>query len=73
MKSYHVNLGAGLAGLIMKEHDKPVPGTREVLVQVRASALNYRELMILRGNYPLPIRPDVIPLSDGAGSVVAVG
>ncbi len=73
MKSYHVNVGAGLAGLMMKEHDEPVPGPREVLVRVRASALNYRELMILRGNYPLPIRPDVIPLSDGAGSVVAVG
>jgi len=73
MKSYHVNLGAGLAGLMLKEHDRPVPGSREVLVRVRASALNYRELMILRGNYPLPIRPDVIPLSDGAGSVVAVG
>ncbi len=73
MKSYHVNAGAGLAGLMMKEHDRPVPGPREVLVRVRASALNYRELMILRGNYPLPIRPDVIPLSDGAGSVVVVG
>jgi NADPH:quinone reductase-like Zn-dependent oxidoreductase len=73
MKSYHVNLGAGLAGLMVKEHDRPVPGPREVLVRVRASALNYRELMILRGNYPLPIRPDVIPLSDGAGSVVVVG
>jgi NADPH:quinone reductase-like Zn-dependent oxidoreductase len=73
MKSYHVNLGAGLAGLMVKEHDRPVPGPREVLVRVRASSLNYRELMILRGNYPLPIRPDVIPLSDGAGSVVVVG
>jgi NADPH:quinone reductase-like Zn-dependent oxidoreductase len=73
MKSYHVNLGAGLAGLTVKEHDRPVPGPREVLVRVRASSLNYRELMILRGNYPLPIRPDVIPLSDGAGSVVVVG
>jgi NADPH:quinone reductase-like Zn-dependent oxidoreductase len=58
---------------MVKEHDRPVPGPREVLVRVRASALNYRELMILRGNYPLPIRPDVIPLSDGAGSVVVVG
>jgi NADPH:quinone reductase-like Zn-dependent oxidoreductase len=73
MKSYHVNLGAGLAGLMVKEHGRPVPGPREVLVRVRASSLNNRELMILRGNYPLPIRPDVIPLSDGAGSVVVVG
>lgn len=74
MKSYHVNLGAGLDGLILKEHDVPVPGPREVLVRVRACSLNFRELMILiMGRYPLPVRPDVIPVSDGAGEVVAVG
>ncbi|MEP7188889.1 MAG: NAD(P)-dependent alcohol dehydrogenase [Roseiflexaceae bacterium] len=74
MKSYHVNLGAGLDGLLVKEHDIPVPGSREVLVRVRASSLNFRELMILiLGSYPLPIRPDVIPVSDGVGEVVAVG
>src|ERR1051326_3211667 len=74
MKSYHVNLGAGLDGLVMKEHDVPVPGPREVLVRVRASSLNARELMILiLGYYPLPVRPDVVPVSDGAGEVVAVG
>jgi NADPH:quinone reductase-like Zn-dependent oxidoreductase len=42
-------------------------------VRVRATSLNARELLILRGNYPLPIRPDVIPLSDGAGEVVTIG
>jgi len=73
MKSYHVNKGAGLASLTIKEHDVPKPGPHEVLVQVRANSLNYRELLILQGTYPLPVRPDVIPLCDGAGSVVAVG
>jgi NADPH:quinone reductase-like Zn-dependent oxidoreductase len=74
MKSYHVNLGAGLDGLMVKEHDIPVPGPREVLIRVRACSLNFRELMILiRGFYPLPVRPDVVPVSDGAGEVVAVG
>lgn len=74
MKSYHVNLGAGIDGLIAKEHDIPTPGPHEVLVRVKACSLNFRELMILiLGYYPLPIRPDVIPVSDGAGEVVAVG
>ena len=73
MKSYHVNKGAGIAGLMVKEHDIPVPGPHEVLVRVRANSLNFRELSILRGYYPLPIRPDVVPVSDGAGWVVAVG
>lgn len=74
MKSYHINLGAGLNGLVMREHDIPVPGSHEVLVRIHASSLNARELMILiQGSYPLPVSPDVIPVSDGAGSVVAIG
>ncbi len=73
MKSYHINKGAGLAGLTLKEHDIPAPAPREVLLRVRACSLNARELLILRGYYPLPIRPDVVAVSDGAGEVVAVG
>ncbi|MGO4291643.1 zinc-dependent alcohol dehydrogenase family protein [Chitinophaga sp. RAB17] len=73
MKSYHANLGAGLSGLTLKEHQIPAPGPNEVLIQVKASSLNYREIMILKGFYPLPVRPDVIPLCDGAGEVVGIG
>ncbi|HEY4384787.1 MAG TPA: NAD(P)-dependent alcohol dehydrogenase [Ktedonobacteraceae bacterium] len=73
MKSYHANKGAGLASLALREHDVPVPGPHEVLVRVRAASFNYRELAILWGTYPLPIKPDVVPLSDGAGEIVAIG
>ncbi|PSL42879.1 NADPH:quinone reductase-like Zn-dependent oxidoreductase [Chitinophaga niastensis] len=73
MKSYHVNLGAGLSGLTLKEHNEPTPGLNEVVIKIKASSLNYREIMILRGFYPLPVRPDVVPLCDGAGEVVAIG
>jgi len=74
MKSYHINKGAGLAGLTIREHDVPAPGPREVLVRVRASSLSFRELLILiLGYYPLPIRPDVVPVAEGAGEIVAIG
>ena len=73
MRSFHANLGAGIDGLVMREHETPTPGPGEVLVRVRASSLSFRELMILRGWYPLPIKQDVVPVSDGAGEVVAVG
>jgi NADPH:quinone reductase-like Zn-dependent oxidoreductase len=71
--SYHVNLGGGIDGLTIREHEIRRPGTREVKVRVRASSLSFRELMIVRGWYPLPIKPDVVPVSDGAGEVVEIG
>jgi len=49
MKSYHANSGAGIAGLVVRQHHEPKPGPREVLVRVRANSLNFRELMVLRG------------------------
>lgn len=73
MKSYHAKKGGGFASLVVKEHDIPTPGPHEVVVRVRASALNYRDLAILWGTYPLPIKPDGIPLADGAGEVIAIG
>jgi NADPH:quinone reductase-like Zn-dependent oxidoreductase len=72
-RSYHAGLGVGIDGLTVREHERRRPGPREVAVEVRASSLSFRELMILRGWYPLPIKPDVVPISDGAGEVVEIG
>lgn len=73
MKSYHASSGAGISGLTLKEHDEPKPGAREVLIRMRANSLNFRELMVLRGNYPLPVKADVVMGADGAGEIVELG
>ncbi|MEU7893495.1 NAD(P)-dependent alcohol dehydrogenase [Nonomuraea sp. NPDC049152] len=73
MRSYHLDSGAGLEGLAIRKHEEPVPGPGQVLIAVRATSLSFRELMVLRGDYVLPVKPDVVPVSDGAGDVVAVG
>jgi NADPH:quinone reductase-like Zn-dependent oxidoreductase len=49
------------------------PGEHEVLVRVHAVSLNRRDVYVLRGQYPGPMRPNLVPLSDGAGEVVATG
>ncbi len=49
------------------------PSAREVLVRVRATSLNRRDWMIANGSYPIGVRASVVPVSDGAGEVVAVG
>jgi NADPH:quinone reductase-like Zn-dependent oxidoreductase len=73
MKAYHGSSGGGLESLVLKDRPKPEPGPREVLVRVRANSLNARELSVLRGTYPLPVKPDVVMCADGAGNIEAVG
>jgi NADPH:quinone reductase-like Zn-dependent oxidoreductase len=73
MKSYHATSGAGIDGLVLREHPDPLPGPRQVLIRVRATSLNARELSVLRGTYVLPVKKDVVMCADGAGEIAAVG
>ncbi|KAL4814826.1 hypothetical protein BDW67DRAFT_176797 [Aspergillus spinulosporus] len=51
----------------------PPLGPSDVLVKFHAAAMNFRDLAIVRGFYPRPTTPGVIPGADGAGEVVATG
>ena len=75
MKAYQIQSYDGLDGLIQTEIAEPTPpGSGQVVVRVRAVSLNYRDLMILTGQYGGGNPPaGLIPLSDGAGEVSAVG
>ncbi|MEV1007878.1 NAD(P)-dependent alcohol dehydrogenase [Streptomyces sp. NPDC049881] len=73
VRSYHATTGGGIDGLSLRTHAPRAPGEGEVAVAVHAISLSFRELLVLRGQYVLPVKPDVIPVSDGAGEVVAVG
>src|SRR4051812_17921581 len=73
MRSWRATSGGGIDGLALCEEATPVPGYGEVLVAVRAVSLSFRELLVLRGTYVLPVKPNVVPVSDGAGEVVALG
>ena len=61
--------------LALKTVPRPAPGPGQVLVRVRAVSLNQRDLLVLRAQYG-PGGGDMaghVPLSDGAGEVIAVG
>lgn len=51
----------------------PEVGPGQALLRMRAAALNFRDLAIASGRYHVGVAPPLIPLSDGAGEVVAVG
>ncbi len=59
--------------LAIADQDPPEPGAGEVLVKFGAASLNYRDYMIMKGWYNPNLALPVVPLSDGAGEVVAVG
>ena len=64
----------GAGNLALCDLPEPAPGPDEVLVRLRAAALNFRDLLILEGKYgSLQKYEDLILLSDGAGEVAAVG
>ncbi len=44
-----------------------------VLIRVHAVSLNYRDLMVVKGQYNARMALPRIPCSDGAGEVVAIG
>ena len=73
MRTYQLDRLGSLDGLVLTERDIPSPRAGEVLVRVRASSLNFRDIMILNGTYPMSIPPGRVPLSDGAGEVVEIG
>jgi NADPH:quinone reductase-like Zn-dependent oxidoreductase len=50
----------------------PTPGPGEILVRLRAATLNYLDIAVATGNFPVPAFP-MIPVADGAGEVAAVG
>src|SRR6266403_1428140 len=73
MRAYRIDSFGTVDGIVLASRDDPRPGTREILVRVRATSLNYRDLMVLKGGGRGPTKLGVVPLSDGAGEIAAVG
>ncbi len=75
MKVYELEKGStSLSGLRVAERPEPKPGQSEVLIRIRATSLNYRDHMIVTGQYfGGVVNRDITPLSDGAGEVAAIG
>lgn len=64
----------GFEHILPGERPDPTPGPGQVVVRMKAASLNYRDFLTIQGGYGsaagvLPL----IPISDGAGEVVAVG
>jgi NADPH:quinone reductase-like Zn-dependent oxidoreductase len=65
--------GAGYNAITEEAEAIPKAHSHEVVVKIHATTLNYRDLAIANGKYPYPVKENVIPLSDCAGTIAAAG
>ncbi len=73
MRAYRIHEASGPDALRREDLPEPEAGPGQVVVRVRAASLNYRDLLVIKGAYSRNLPLPLIPLSDGAGEVVAVG
>ncbi|MBU6268793.1 MAG: NAD(P)-dependent alcohol dehydrogenase [Sphingomonadales bacterium] len=71
MRAIRLRHPAGYDNLRLETIDPREPGPGEVQVRVHAASLNFRDMLVAKGFFPT--FDGIIPLSDGAGEVVAVG
>src|SRR5688500_18074791 len=72
MRRYELKRGDKSYGIALTTTARPAPKDDQVLVRIRAVSLNHRDLYVLQGMGGADASGRV-PVSDGAGEVVAVG
>jgi NADPH:quinone reductase-like Zn-dependent oxidoreductase len=71
MKVIAVSSGGGLENLQIIERPDPQPGPGEIVVRWHATSLNFHDYLVGTGGIKVP--EGRIPMSDGAGEVIAKG
>ncbi len=72
MKVWQIARDWSVEGMELTDRPDPTPGPGQVGVRMRAASLNYRDLLTVQGKGGVSRLP-LIPFSDGAGEVIAVG
>ncbi|WP_437738219.1 zinc-dependent alcohol dehydrogenase family protein [Sorangium sp. So ce1335] len=73
MRAWVLEGGFGTDHLRNVELPIPEPKRGQVLVRIHAASVNYRDLMVVDGQFDPSLSMPLVPLSDGAGEVVAAG
>lgn len=74
MKVFQLQDNWSIDNLTLTERPKPEPGPGQVLLQMKAASLNFRDLLVPKRGYgALTGTLPLIPISDGVGEVIAIG
>src|ERR1700761_2931807 len=73
-KQWVIEPQKGFDGLVLQSSvPTPEPEGTACVVRLEAASLNYRDIAMAMGNYPSALKERFIPISDGAGTVIATG
>jgi NADPH2:quinone reductase len=73
MKAIEVTEFGGPEQLRVVNKARPEPGPGQILIEVKAAGLNFADILIRAGQYPLGPKPPFVPGMEAAGIVAAVG
>ena len=73
MKAWQIVSAGGIDALHLGDVAQTAPGHGEIRVRIRASAINYRDLMTVKDPVSRKLPYPRVPNSDGAGDVIAIG
>ena len=73
MRAYEIRDTFGVDALALSERPDPKPGPGQVVVNTKAVSLNFRDLLVVKGDYSRKLPLPMTPCSDCAGEVAAVG
>ena len=73
MYAWEIISGDGVDALHLGERETPIPGPGQVRVRMNANSINYRDLITIEGAGARKLPFSLVPNSDGAGVITAVG
>jgi NADPH:quinone reductase-like Zn-dependent oxidoreductase len=73
VKAYELQNDFGFDNVEIVDREEPEPGEEEVLVDIHATSINYRDLMMIRGAYNPNQALPLVPFCDASGEVVDAG
>jgi NADPH:quinone reductase-like Zn-dependent oxidoreductase len=71
MKVIGIKQPGGFKNITIIEKQDPIPQMGQVVVKWHATSLNFHDYLVAAGGIPVP--EGRIPMSDGAGEIIAVG
>jgi NADPH:quinone reductase-like Zn-dependent oxidoreductase len=72
-KRYQIDGDFGIESLRIKDATVSALGAHQVRIAVKATSINFRDLLVCKGLYNPNLKKPAVPLSDGAGEIVEIG